>query len=47
LAAGHTWFVLIVPTEYTAQVFSKSSKIFSRASVILKWPLFWIEWECA
>jgi hypothetical protein len=29
------WANLLVPTEYTAQVFSDSSKIFSRASAIL------------
>jgi hypothetical protein len=35
LAARQTWLVLIVPIEYTAQVFSDNSKIFSRASAIL------------
>jgi hypothetical protein len=35
LAAGQTSLVLIIPTEYTAQVFSDNLKIFSRSSAIL------------
>jgi hypothetical protein len=45
--AWQTWFVLMVPVEYTAQVFSASSKILSEASAILNLQLFWIASEFA
>jgi hypothetical protein len=41
--AWHTWFVLMVPVEETAQVFSANSKIHSEASAILNLHVFWID----
>jgi hypothetical protein len=38
--AWHTWLVLMVPVEYTAQVFSANSKIRSEASATLNLQLF-------